>query len=116
MYIINIYTNWIKKWLSDNWKKNWASKANDLMWDIYGPNKDNWTHLGKLAAGADEIEGVTPSDRNEEQENARLFIDMVFDLKAPHFRWSQQQKNDGGLRDSKKDSFNYFDNFKKIKI
>jgi hypothetical protein len=88
---------------SDNWKKNWASKAYDLMWNIYGPNKDNWTHLGKLAAGVDEIEGVTPSDRKEEQENARLFIDMVFNLNAPHFRWSQQQKNDGGLKDSTKE-------------
>jgi hypothetical protein len=88
---------------SDNWKKNWASKAHDLMWNIYGPNKDNWTHLGKLAAGVDEIEGVTPFDRKVEQENARLFIDMVFDLNAPHSRWSQQQKNDGGLRDSTKE-------------
>jgi hypothetical protein len=88
---------------SDNWKKNWASKANDLMVQVYTSDRTNWTHLGKLAAGADEIEGVTPFDRKEEQDNARLFIDMVFDLKAPHFRWSQQQKNDGGLRDSTKE-------------
>jgi hypothetical protein len=84
---------------SANWKKNWADKAHDLMVQVYTSDRTNWTHLGKLAAGVDEIEGATNFEKNEEQENALLFIDMVFNLKSPHSRWSQEQKNDGGLKE-----------------
>lgn len=101
---------------SANWKKKWAGKARELMEQIYGPNENNWTHLGRLAAGIDDIQGSTDSEKREEQENAILFIDMVFHVKSPHSRWSQEQKNDGGLRDSTKERNDFEEDGKKESI